>query len=240
MSNPIQSSEILKTETSVSESEFKSSKANQPEIKFDQKSNLTKSGNNLLDNLSAQIAKLPGMGPRIAKRLVLKLAMSKEKLLKPLISSLNDLNEKIFPCQKCGNFDEGDICGICQDASRDDSQLCVVESVADLWAIERAKNFLGRYFVLGGNMMSADSRGISEQKFEDLFAKITKEGVKEIIIATSATIEGQTTAHFISDQLKDCAVKITRLTYGIPVGGELDYLDEGTISIAIKTRSPLF
>lgn len=190
----------------------------------------------LIENLSKIISKLPGLGPRIAKRIVLNLANNKEKSLLPLIASLQALNDRIHNCEICGNLDEGDICAICLNNNRDQSIICIVEEVADLWAIERAENYKGRYHILGGNLSAISGKTVEDLNLEKLFARL-KEDVKEVIIATSATIDGQTTAHFIAESLKDFDVKISRLAYGIPVGSELDYLDEGTISIAFKTRS---
>jgi recombination protein RecR len=190
----------------------------------------------LIENLSKIISKLPGLGPRIAKRIVLNLANNKEKSLLPLIASLQALNDRIHNCEICGNLDEGDICAICLNNNRDKSIICIVEEVADLWAIERAENYKGRYHILGGNLSAISGKTVEDLNLEKLFARL-KEDVKEVIIATSATIDGQTTAHFIAESLKDFDVKISRLAYGIPVGSELDYLDEGTISIAFKTRS---
>lgn len=191
---------------------------------------------NLIENLSKAISKLPGMGPRIAKRIVLHLATNKEKSLKPLIENLSDLLEKIHQCEICGNVDEGRVCGICLSQSRDESLLCVVEEIADLWAIERAENYRGKYHVLGGNLSAISGKTIQDLNLDSLYSRLKNGKISEVIIATSATIDGQTTAHFLAENLKDFKVKITRLAYGIPVGSELDYLDEGTITIAFKTR----
>lgn len=189
----------------------------------------------VIENLSKIIAKLPGMGPRVAKRIVLHLAANKQKNLLPLIENLIALNEKIHNCEICGNLDEGLICGICAN-SRDETIVCVVEEVADLWAIERAENYKGRYHVLGGRLSAIAGIGVEDLKLEALFNRLKNSPIKEVIIATSATIDGQTTAHFLAENLKEFKVKITRLAYGIPVGSEIDYLDEGTISIAFKSR----
>lgn len=191
---------------------------------------------NLIENLSKIISKLPGLGPRAAKRVVLNLANNKDKTLLPLISALQNLYDKIHNCDICGNLDQGNICKICSSQNRDESVICVVEEVADLWAIERAENYKGRYHILGGNLSAISGKSIEDLNLEKLYKRL-KGQVKEVIIATSATIDGQTTAHFIAENLKDFNVKTTRLAYGIPVGSELDYLDEGTISIALKTRS---
>lgn len=192
---------------------------------------------NIIENLSKIISKLPGMGPRIAKRIVLNLANNKDKTLLPLIQNLQELHDKIHNCEICGNLDEGKICGVCANQNRDNGLICVVEEVADLWAVERAENYRGKYHVLGGNLSAISGKTIEDLNLDALYSRLKKGEVKEVIIATSATIDGQTTAHFLAENLKDFNVKTTRLAYGIPVGSELDYLDEGTISIAFKTRS---
>lgn len=202
---------------------------------------IKKMHHNIIDNLAKIISKLPGMGPRIAKRIVLHLANNKEKILLPLIKALEQLNEKIQHCKICDNLDEGEICQICLDPNRDDSLICVVEEVADLWAIERtndkSKNFQGKYHILGGNLSASSGKSIEDLNFDKLIDRIKNGKITEVIIATSATIDGQTTAHFLVEILKDFKVSISRLAHGIPVGSELDYLDEGTITIAMKTRS---
>jgi len=192
---------------------------------------------NSIESLSKIISKLPGMGPRIAKRIVLHLATNKEKTLLPLIENLKILNDKIHDCEICGNLDEGKTCSICLSQNRDESLICVVEEVADLWAVERAENYRGKYHVLGGNLSAISGKTIDDLNLKTLYSRLKNGAVKEVIIATSATIDGQTTAHFIAENLKEFNVKITRLAHGIPIGSELDYLDEGTITIAFKTRS---
>lgn len=192
---------------------------------------------NFIDQLSKSISKLPGLGPRIAKRIVLHLANNKEKSLLPLIQGLQALNDRVHKCKICGNLDEGEICGICKNQKRDDGLVCVVEEVADLWAIERAEIYRGKYHVLGGKLSAMSGMTIEDLNLDSLHKRLKEASAKEIIIATSATIDGQTTAHFLTENLKDYGAKITHLTYGIPLGSELDYLDEGTINIAFKTRS---
>lgn len=193
-----------------------------------------------IDQISKSIAKLPGMGPRIAKRIILHLAKNKDQFLIPLINSLNTLNEHFVNCSICGNLDSKEICSICLNKELDDGLICVVEDVSDLWAIERAGIYSGKYHVLGGSLSAFAGRGVGDIRMNSLFDRIKQGDCRELIIATSATIDGQTTANFIIHSLKDEVdkrlLKITRLTYGIPIGGELDYLDEGTISIALKTR----
>lgn len=191
----------------------------------------------LIENLSKIISKLPGMGPRIAKRIVLHLAQNKEKALLPLIENLAALRDKIHACENCGNLDEGHICAICANPNRDHSLICVVEEVADLWAIERAQNYRGTYHVLGGNLSAVSGKTVEDLNINSLQNRLEKAGINEVIIATSATIDGQTTAHFLAEIIKEFSIKTTRLAHGIPVGSELDYLDEGTIAIAFKTRS---
>ncbi len=189
-----------------------------------------------IENLSKIISRLPGMGPRIAKRIVLNLASNKEKSLIPLILSLQDLKDKIHNCEICGNLDEGKVCAICLNKNRDNSLICVVEEVADLWAIERAEIYRGKYHVLGGNLSAMSGKTVEDLNLDSLYSRLKSGVVLEVIIATSATIDGQTTAHFLFETLKDFNLKITRLAHGIPIGSELDYLDEGTINIAFKTR----
>jgi len=190
-----------------------------------------------IDQLSKTISRLPGLGPRIAKRIVLQLANNKQKLLIPLIEGLQALNDRIHKCKTCGNLDEGEICGICKNQKRDANIICIVEEVADLWAIERAETYRGKYHVLGGKLSAISGTTIEDLNLDLLHRRLKENSVGEIIIATSATIDGQTTAHFLTENLKEYGAKITHLTYGIPLGSELDYLDEGTINIAFKTRS---
>ena len=192
---------------------------------------------NIIENLSKIIGKLPGMGPRIAKRIILNLAENKAKNLQPLIENLQALHDLVHKCNICGNLDEGEICGICLSEARDKSIICVVEEVADLIAIERTKNYSGIYHILGGSLSAISGKSIEDLNIQKLYERCKGEEVKEVIIATSATVEGQTTAHFLCDGLKDFNLKITHLAYGLPIGSELDYLDDGTISIAFKTRS---
>lgn len=199
--------------------------------------------NNLIENLTKSISKLPGMGPRIAKRILLYLACNKEKILLPLIENLTKIYQQIDRCIECGNLDQTNICSICQDQNRNHLVICVVEEIADLWAIERSnekqKNYQGIYHVLNGKLSASEGKGIDDLNFSKLIQRVKDNNIEEIIIATSATIDGQTTAHFIAEILKDFNVKITRLAHGIPLGSELDYLDDGTISIALNYRSKI-
>jgi recombination protein RecR len=188
--------------------------------------------------LSKTISKLPGLGPRIAKKIVLNLALNKEKTLIPLIQQLQDIYHKVQHCNICGNLDESPICNICNNHNRDQQTVCVVEEVADLWAIERINVYQGCFHVLGGNLCALSGKTPTSLNMNNLFNRLQQQQFKEIIIATSATINGQNTANFIVDQIQQMHLncKITRLAYGIPVGSELDYLDDGTLSIALLSR----
>lgn len=191
---------------------------------------------NLIDIVSRNLSKLPSLGPRAAKRIILQLCNNKEKELTSLIRSLNDLYQKVHSCKICHNIDEGEECAICLDTKRNQDIICVVEEVSDLWAIERSGNYRGLYHVLGGKLSAAYGVTIDDLNIDSLHSRVKSQDVKEIIVATSATIDGQTTAHFLTENLKEYDLKITHLAHGIPVGSELDYLDEGTIDIAFKTR----
>jgi recombination protein RecR len=168
----------------------------------------------------------------------LHLLRQKTQTLQPLMAALNRAHEQVKTCATCGNLDTRDPCGICSDTRRDDSVLCVVEDLADLWAIERSNVFSGRYHVLGGTLSAMDDRGPSQLNIEPLVARASASEIREVILATNATIEGQTTAHYISNRLEGCNVSISRLAQGIPMGGELDYLDDGTLGAALKARLP--
>lgn len=189
-----------------------------------------------LDSLITMFARLPGLGPRSARRIVLHLIRNREKLLNPLITSLADTNANIRDCGICGNLDTHDPCHICSDKRRDRTQICVVEEVADLWAIERSRMFRGQYHVLGGVLSALDGKGPDQLNIESLMRRVGTGEITEVILANNATVEGQTTAHYISDRLTNHTVKISRLAHGIPIGGELDYLDDGTLGTALKAR----
>ncbi len=189
-----------------------------------------------IDTLITAFAKLPGIGPRSARRIVLQLIRKKEQLMIPLIEVMQHSLETITTCSRCGNIDTADPCHICTDPKRDDSQICVVEDLADLWAIERSTMYHGRYHVLGGTLSALDGRGPDAINLTSLLPRAQEEAVKEIILATNATVDGQTTAHYITELLGEADVTITRLAQGIPMGGELDYLDEGTLGAALKAR----
>ncbi len=194
---------------------------------------------NSLDSVIALFAKLPGLGPRSARRVVLHLIRNKQKLMEPLVAALIETQHSIRTCGICGNFDVVDPCPICSDERRDPTLLCVVEDIADLWAIERSRNFRGRYHVLGGTLSALDGRGPDQLNIDSLVTRAASPNIQEVIMATNATVEGQTTAHYISDRLAGCNVHISRLAHGIPMGGELDYLDEGTLGAAMKARLPV-
>lgn len=192
-----------------------------------------------IDRLVQLLAKLPGLGPRSAHRAALFLIKRKDALLVPLVAALGTVAEKVRPCSLCGNVDTQDPCAICRDPRRDNGQICVVEEVGDLWALERAHAFRGRYHVLGGVLSALDGVGPEDLRIGALIERARDPRVQEIILATNATVEGQTTAHYITDRLKDCAVSVSGLAHGVPVGGELDYLDDGTLTAALRARHPI-
>jgi recombination protein RecR len=191
-----------------------------------------------IERLIQLLAKLPGLGPRSARRAALDLLKKREALMQPLALALQEAAAAIKTCEICGNLDTASPCALCRDQRRESSILCVVEDVADLWALERAGVFKGRYHVLGGALSALD--GITPERLNvtSLLARVA-DGVDEVILAMNATVEGQTTAHYLLDTLAASGVKVTRLAHGVPVGGELDYLDEGTLSAAFKARRAL-
>jgi len=192
-----------------------------------------------IERLIQLLAKLPGLGPRSSRRAALHLIKHRERLLEPLAAALRSAADAIRTCSTCCNIDTGDPCAICRDPRRDASIVCVVEEVADLWAIERSGSFSGRYHVLGGTLSALDGRGPEDLNIEKLLARAAAPEVREIILATSATVEGQTTAHYLGDRLARTKVMVSRLAHGVPVGGELDYLDDGTLTAALKARRPV-
>src|SRR6201996_2181235 len=191
-----------------------------------------------IERLIQLLAKLPGLGPRSARRAALVLLKKRDLLLEPLATAMQDAAAATQNCEICGNLDTISPCAICRDPRRDPHLLCVVEDVADLWALERASVFRGRYHVLGGALSALD--GITPERLNvaSLLERV-REGVGEVILAMNATVEGQTTAHYLMDTLAATGVSVTRLAHGVPVGGELDYLDEGTLSAAFKARRAL-
>jgi len=191
-----------------------------------------------IERLIQLLARLPGLGPRSARRAALHLVRRRADLMEPLTAALGDALEKIVVCATCGNIDTRDPCTVCADPARDSSMLIAVENVADLWALERAGVAGGRYHVLGGTLSPLDGVGPDDLNIEKLVRRAHEPEVKEVILALNATVDGQTTAHYITDLLRDADVKVTRLAHGVPVGGELDYLDEGTLSAALRSRTP--
>ena len=192
-----------------------------------------------IERLIGLLAKLPGLGPRSARRAALYLLKRRESVMTPLAKVLNDTADAVGICGTCGNLDANDPCGICADPQRLGSQICVVEEVADLWALERTGAFAGRYHVIGGVLSALDGVGPEDLNMAGLLARANEPEVTEIILALSATVDGQTTAHYVTERLDGADVSITRLAHGVPVGGELDYLDDGTIAAALKARRPV-
>ncbi|MEA2993687.1 MAG: recombination protein RecR [Alphaproteobacteria bacterium] len=190
-----------------------------------------------IERLIQLLARLPGLGPRSARRAALHLIKKREQLMAPLAAALDTAMEKIEICRVCGNIDTQNPCAVCTDQRRDVSIIVVVADVADLWALERAHAINARYHVLGGTLSPLDGVGPQDLSIDALVSRAHAEGVKEIILAVDATVDGQTTAHYITDLLHEAGVKVTRLAHGVPVGGELDYLDEGTLSAAMRQRT---
>lgn len=189
-----------------------------------------------IDRLIQMLAKLPGLGPRSARRAALALINSPDAVMRPLAQALTAAAENVKACSRCGNLDTTDICAICTDPRRDGALVCVVEQVGDLWALERGATFSGHYHVLGGVLSPLDGIGPDDLAVDALVARARDAAVTEIILATSATVDGRTTAHYISERLEGSGAKITVLAHGIPVGGELDYLDDGTLAAALRDR----
>jgi len=185
------------------------------------------------------MARLPGLGPRSARRAVLQLIKKRGQLMRPLAEVMMRVADTARDCLNCGNIGTGDLCPICLDDRRANGQICVVEDVADLWAMERGQSFAGRYHVLGGTLSALDDVGPEDLRIPRLIDRVTTEGVTEVILALNATVDGQTTAHYISDSLAGTGVSVTSLAQGVPIGGELDYLDDGTISAALRARKAL-
>ncbi|PWL19423.1 recombination protein RecR [Falsochrobactrum shanghaiense] len=192
-----------------------------------------------IERLIQLLARVPGLGPRSARRAALHLIKKKEALLVPLGDAMQEAAQKVRICSCCGNVDTSDPCTICTDERRDSSTLIVVEDVSDLWALERAGTMNVRYHVLGGRLSPLDGIGPDDLNIKGLVERVATGEVREVILAVNATVEGQTTAHYITDQLTDFDVRVTRLAHGVPVGGELDYLDEGTLAAALRARTAL-
>jgi recombination protein RecR len=192
-----------------------------------------------IESLIRQLSKLPGLGPRSARRAALALIKRRETLLDPLVQTLAAAADTVKICSACGNYDSQDPCAICEDQRRDDALICVVEDVADLWALERTASFRGRYHVTGGLLSPLDGIGPGDLRLDQLITRARAPAVKEIILALSATVDGQTTAHYIAERLDGTDTIISGLAHGVPIGGELDYLDDGTIAAALKARRPV-
>lgn len=192
-----------------------------------------------IDALTQALARLPGLGPRSARRAVLHLLKRREAAMAPLLRALERVNEALAICSACGNVDTIDPCTICTDSRRDDRLLCVVEEVSDLWALDRSRLFPGRYHVLGGRLSALEGVRPEDLSIDKLLARLAKGGIDEVVLATNATLEGQTTAHYLAERLEGFPVRITQLAHGLPVGGELDYLDEGTLAQALRARRPV-
>lgn len=191
-----------------------------------------------LQRLIELLSKVPGLGPRSARRAALGLLKKREVLMVPLADAMAAAAEAVRPCSICGNLDTLEVCGICSDAARDRRTICVVEEVADIWALERSQVYRGQYHVLGGVLSAIDGVGPEDLNIAGLIAR-ANQGVSEVILAMNATVDGQATAHFLMDRLAEAGVRVTRLAHGVPVGGELDYLDEGTLAAALQSRRPL-
>ncbi len=189
-----------------------------------------------IERLVGLLAKLPGLGPRSGRRAVLHLLKRRDKVMLPLAEALREVAETIVACPICGNLDTVTPCAICADPERDPKLVCVIEDVADLWALERTASYRGRYHVLGGLLSALDGVRPEDLAIDALIRRCAADGVREVILAMNATVEGQSTAHYLADRLVASAVSVTRLAHGVPIGGELDYLDDGTLAAALKAR----
>lgn len=192
-----------------------------------------------IETLTAALSRLPGLGPRSARRAVLWLIKRRETSLIQLVEALGAVRRALMECEVCGNVDTANPCGICADPRRDRRSLCVVEEVADLWALDRARLFTGKYHVLGGRLSALDGIRPEDLAIDTLLGRVGSGGIDEVLLAMNATLEGQTTAHYIAERLEGLPVRVTQLAHGLPVGGELDYLDEGTLAQAIRARRPV-
>ncbi len=192
-----------------------------------------------IETLANALARLPGLGPRSARRAVLHLMKKRESALDPLLSALKTVRERLSTCSICGNVDTADPCGVCTDPRRDSRSLCVVEEVSDLWALDRSRLFPGRFHVLGGRLSALEGVRPEDLAIDTLVRRVAAGGIDEIVLAMNATLEGQTTAHYLAERLEKFPVRLTQLAHGLPVGGELDYLDEGTLAQALRARRPL-
>jgi recombination protein RecR len=192
-----------------------------------------------IEALSQALARLPGLGPRSARRAVLHLMKKREAALQPLLTALQTVSENLTTCSICGNVDTSDPCGICTDPRRDQKSLCVVEEVADLWALDRSRLFPGKYHVLNGRLSALEGVRPEDLSIDKLVSRVAAGGIDEVVLAMNATLEGQTTAHYLAERLERFPIRLTQLAHGLPVGGELDYLDEGTLAQALRARRPV-
>jgi recombination protein RecR len=192
-----------------------------------------------IEALSQALARLPGLGPRSARRAVLHLVKKRETALQPLLTALANVADKLSTCSICGNVDTSDPCSICKDPRRDEKMLCVVEEVADLWALDRSRLFPGRYHVLGGRLSALEGVRPEDLSIDQLVRRVSGGGIDEVVLAMNATLEGQTTAHYMAERLEGFPIRLSQLAHGLPVGGELDYLDEGTLAQALRARRPI-
>ena len=192
-----------------------------------------------IEGLTQALARLPGLGPRSARRAVLHLMKKREGALEPLLAALTRVAANLSTCDTCGNLDTANPCSLCRDTRRDDRLLCVVEEVADLWALDRSRLFPGRFHVLGGRLSALEGIRPEDLAIDALVARIAAGGIDEVVLAMNATLEGQTTAHYLAERLEKFPVRLTQLAHGLPVGGELDYLDEGTLAQALRARRPV-
>jgi recombination protein RecR len=192
-----------------------------------------------IEALTQALSRLPGLGPRSARRAVLHLLKKREGALEPLLRALDAVNDRLVTCALCGNVDTIDPCGICADPRRDARALCVVEDVADLWALDKSRLFPGRFHVLGGRLSALEGVRPEDLSIDALVARVEAGGIDEVVLAMNATLEGQTTAHYLAERLERFPVRLTQLAHGVPVGGELDYLDEGTLAQALRARRPV-
>lgn len=192
-----------------------------------------------IESLTQALSKLPGLGPRSARRAVLYLLKRREAALGPLLRALEAVNEALQTCSVCGNVDTVNPCSICADPRRDERALCVVEDVADLWALDKSRLFPGRFHVLGGRLSALEGVRPEDLTIDALVNRIAAGGIDEVVLAMNATLEGQTTAHYIAERIEQYPVRLTQLAHGLPVGGELDYLDEGTLAQALRARRPV-
>ncbi len=191
-----------------------------------------------IERLIQLLAKLPGLGPRSARRAALHLIKNRDRLLAPLTAAMAEARDKVRECSQCGNVDTVDPCTLCLDPRRDRTLICVVEEVGDLWALERASAWRGLYHVLGGTLSAVAGVRPEDLSIARLVERIASDGVREVVLAVNATVEGQTTAHYITERLQGLNIQTSRLAHGVPVGGELDYLDEGTLTAAMRARRP--